>query len=57
METEEGAWQVSIAQKHIAALGSGANRLEVTVKSNRVALPRFGSHAFATLPPADGEGE
>ena len=57
VETEEGAWQVSIAQKHIAALGSGANRLEVTVKSNRVALPRFGSHAFATLPPADGEGE
>ncbi|MEF8833748.1 MAG: ABC transporter substrate-binding protein, partial [Halofilum sp. (in: g-proteobacteria)] len=55
--SEEGVWQVSIPRRHIEALGSGANRLEVTVKSNRVALPRFGSHAFATLPPANGEGE
>ncbi len=56
VESEDGAWQVSIAREDIAALGNGANRLEVTVKSNRVALPRFGSHAFATLPAPNGEG-
>jgi len=57
VENEDGAWQVSIAREDIAALGSGANRLEVTVKSNRVALPRFASHAFATLPAPNGEGD
>ncbi|MFW5970091.1 MAG: ABC transporter substrate-binding protein [Halofilum sp. (in: g-proteobacteria)] len=57
VEGEDGFWQVSIPREHIEALGSGANRLEVTVKSNRVALPRFGSHAFATLPPEEEEGE
>jgi peptide/nickel transport system substrate-binding protein len=57
VESEEGVWQVSIASDDIADLGKGANRLEVTVKSNRVALPRFGSHAFATLPPPEEEGE
>jgi len=45
-----GRWSVQIPPERIAALGTGANRLEITVKSNRVALPRFGSHAFATLP-------
>ena len=57
VETGEGAWQVSIAREDISALGSGANRLEITVKSNQVALPRFASHAFATLPAPNGEGD
>ena len=52
-----GRWEVQLPRERIAALGTGANRLEVTVKSNRVALPRFGSHAFATLPVQAEVGE
>lgn len=51
---EAGHWSVRLPRERIAELGAGANRLEVTVKSNRVALPRFASHAFATVPETDG---
>lgn len=50
----DGHWSVFLPRERIAELGAGANRLEVTVKSNRVALPRFASHAFATVPALDG---
>ncbi len=53
----EGEWTVAIGDAQIRALGTGANRLEITVKSNAVALPRFASHAFATLPADSGAGE
>jgi peptide/nickel transport system substrate-binding protein len=52
-----GRWAVRLPPERIEALGTGANRLEVTVKSNRVALPRFGSHAFATIPESGTEDE
>lgn len=43
-------WRIDVPRASIAELGAGANRLEVIVKSNRVALPRFASQAFATVP-------
>lgn len=49
-----GRWRIDLGRAPIGDLGTGANRLEVIVKSNRVALPRFASHAFATIPaPAE----
>ncbi|MDZ7748404.1 MAG: hypothetical protein U5K43_05825 [Halofilum sp. (in: g-proteobacteria)] len=48
-----GEWSIDLSAERIAALGAGANRLEVIVKSNQVALPRFASHAFATIPAAE----
>ncbi len=46
-----------IPAERIDALGAGANRLEVTVRSTRVALPRFAAHVFATIPPAEAARE
>ena len=53
----DGTWTVALPDQQIRTLGTGANRLEVTVKSSAVALPRFASHAFATLPADSGAGE
>jgi len=47
---EPGRWLITLDAGRIDGLAAGANRLEVTMKSNRVALPRFASHAFATVP-------
>jgi len=54
IERANGGWRVELPRERIEALGAGANRLEVIVRSNRVALPRFASHVFATV-PADQE--
>lgn len=54
---DTGTWEVRIPRERIAGLGTGANRLEITVKSSRVALPRFASHAFATLPAVSEAAE
>jgi peptide/nickel transport system substrate-binding protein len=47
---DDGQWLIRLAPRDLAALGVGANSLEVAVTSNRVALPSFASHAFATVP-------
>ena len=54
---EAGTWSVELPRERIESLGAGANRLEVIVTSNRVALPRFASHAFATVPGSSGGNE
>ncbi|MCA1770967.1 MAG: hypothetical protein LC652_13850 [Halomonas sp.] len=46
----DGEWQVVLDAETLAALGSGANSLELAVTSRRVALPAFASHVFATVP-------
>ncbi|EPC03116.1 hypothetical protein L861_22665 [Litchfieldella anticariensis FP35 = DSM 16096] len=46
----EGQWKISLAPRAIEALGVGANSLELAVTSQRVALPSFASHVFATVP-------
>ena len=48
--SDDGQWLIRLAPRDLAALGVGANSLEVAVTSNRVALPSFASHAFATVP-------
>ncbi|WP_435103720.1 ABC transporter substrate-binding protein [Arhodomonas sp. AD133] len=53
-EPTDGGWRITLPRDRIETLGAGANRLEVTVRSDRVALPRFATHVFATI-PADGE--
>jgi peptide/nickel transport system substrate-binding protein len=45
-----GAWRIRLTTDDLAELGTGANSLEVAVTSDRVALPSFASHAFATVP-------
>ncbi|HVL56986.1 MAG TPA: ABC transporter substrate-binding protein [Burkholderiaceae bacterium] len=45
-----GFWRIALSGEQVAALGVGANTLEVAVSSRRVALPAFASHAFATVP-------
>jgi peptide/nickel transport system substrate-binding protein len=45
-----GTWRIRLTPDELAELGVGANSLEVAVTSNRVALPSFASHAFATVP-------
>lgn len=47
---EPGVWRIDLHAQQIAALGAGANSLEVAVTSRQVALPAFASHAFATVP-------
>jgi peptide/nickel transport system substrate-binding protein len=47
----DGRWQIVLDTGQIAALGTGANSLEVAVTSLDVALPVFVTHAFATVPP------
>ncbi|AGA90908.1 putative solute binding protein [Thioflavicoccus mobilis 8321] len=47
-----GRWRIRLDPEQVAALGIGANRLEVAVTSKRVALPAFASHVFATVPAA-----
>lgn len=47
---ELGRWRVQVDGAALAALPPGANSLEVAVTSDRVALPAFASHAFATIP-------
>jgi peptide/nickel transport system substrate-binding protein len=54
VERTNGRWRIQLPRDRIGALGAGANRLEVIVRSKRVALPRFASHVFATV-PADKE--
>jgi peptide/nickel transport system substrate-binding protein len=48
--TGNGRWVVSLRPEEVAALGVGANSLEVAVTSERVALPAFASHGFAIVP-------
>ena len=48
--SENGIWRVNLTARQISRLGAGANSLELAVKSNRIALPSFASHGFATLP-------
>lgn len=52
----DGRWRIDLPAAELIALGAGANSLEVAVTSNRVALPAFASHVFATLPvPTEGD--
>jgi len=51
--SENGIWRVTLTARQITRLGAGANSLELAVKSNRVALPSFASHGFATRRRAD----
>ncbi|GKW50495.1 ABC transporter substrate-binding protein [Halomonas sp. NCCP-2165] len=46
----QGEWGLSLDAERLAALGAGAHRLEFILTSQRVALPGFASHLFATLP-------
>jgi len=52
----DGLWRVHLPADELAALGTGANSLELAVTSERVALPAFATHAFATVPGAAGSG-
>ncbi|RTR05884.1 ABC transporter substrate-binding protein [Halomonas nitroreducens] len=52
---DPGRWRIAPSPATLAALGVGANRLEVAVTSHRVALPAFASHVFATVPPGGTE--
>lgn len=45
-----GEWRILLSMDALAALGTGANSLELAVTSTRVALPAFASHVFATVP-------
>jgi peptide/nickel transport system substrate-binding protein len=45
-----GEWRILLSADDLAALGTGANSLELAVTSRRVALPAFASHVFATVP-------
>ncbi|WP_290653252.1 ABC transporter substrate-binding protein [Aquisalimonas sp.] len=45
-----GQWRIDLDSDELAALGTGANSLEVAVTSRDVALPAFVSHAFGTVP-------
>lgn len=49
----DGEWRVLLDAEVLAALGSGANSLELAVISRRVALPAFASHVFATVPAGE----
>jgi peptide/nickel transport system substrate-binding protein len=51
-----GQWAIALLPEVIAALGAGANSLELAVTSQRVALPAFASHVFATVPFGGREG-
>ncbi|PXX99408.1 ABC transporter substrate-binding protein [Halomonas sp. LBP4] len=53
---DDGLWGVELSPEAIAALGAGANSLELAVTSRRVALPAFASHVFATVSPGGREG-
>jgi peptide/nickel transport system substrate-binding protein len=54
---DDGMYRIRLTPDELAGLGVGANSLEVAVTSNRVALPSFASHAFATVPSWEvGEG-
>ena len=57
--TGDGAWPLRLEPEELAALGSGANSLEMAVISRLVALPSFASQVFATVParetPQPGE--
>ncbi len=46
----DGAWPLRLEPEELAALGSGANSLELAVISRLVALPSFASQVFATVP-------
>jgi len=49
-QSSSDQWTITLNSDLVALLGSGANSLEISVTSNRVALPAFASHAFATVP-------
>jgi peptide/nickel transport system substrate-binding protein len=44
-----GCWSIRLDAEQIAALGTGANTLEIAVTSIHVSLPAFATHAFATV--------
>jgi len=44
-----GCWTIQLEADQIAALGTGANSLEIAVTSIHVSLPSFATHAFATV--------
>lgn len=47
---EDDRWQVRLDAATVRQLGVGANSLELVVASDRVALPTFASHVFASIP-------
>ena len=47
---EDGRWRIELSAETLDTLGTGANSLEVAILSRSVALPAFGTHAFATVP-------
>jgi peptide/nickel transport system substrate-binding protein len=47
---DDGLWQIVFEPDQLAAIGVGANSLEVAVTSSRVAMPAFVSYVFATTP-------
>jgi peptide/nickel transport system substrate-binding protein len=53
--TANGSWSISLSADQLAELGSGANSLEVAVSSERVAMPIFATHVFATVPERRAE--
>jgi peptide/nickel transport system substrate-binding protein len=53
---EDGIWRLRLEPEDLAALGTGANSLELAVISRRVALPSFASQVFATLPARTAAG-
>ncbi|WP_205738671.1 ABC transporter substrate-binding protein [Halomonas heilongjiangensis] len=53
---DDGLWRLALSAETVAALGAGANSLELAVTSRRVALPVFASHVFATVPAGGREG-
>ncbi len=55
--TGDGDWRIELARATVAGLASGAHRLEVTLRSKRVALPRFASQVFAAVGADAAESE
>lgn len=47
---DDGVWRITLSAAELLELGSGANSLEVAVSSQRVAMPIFATHVFATVP-------
>ena len=53
---DDGLWRLALSSETVAALGAGANSLELAVTSRRGARPVFASHVFATVPAGGREG-
>lgn len=53
----DGEWTIALSSEDLAKLGTGANSLEVAVSSQKVAMPIFATHAFATVPARQAANE